>query len=223
MKTNKLTLLTALLLTISIMFTACGGNTEEPTTEPATEPATVEPYILLSDIQYEFYEKEVIGRIVSEDLGIDCDLVFGTSDDCLRVGAGLHKTTSIPGYATPPIIGGHVQTVFEGFSKAEIGKTITISMPYGDYVYEIVEMEVMDKNAFDFAVKDEPTMQAIFYTCYPFGKVNYVKTDRLFLYCDLVEGTRILDDIHYDVSDYTTAADPSNKTSTKTPAKTTNK
>lgn len=213
MKKNKLTFIASLILIFAIVFTACSPSEEEPTTEPSTEPTTVEPYILLSDIQYEFYNKEVIGKVVSEDLGIDCNLVWGTSDDCLRIGAGLHKTSSIPGYATPPIIGGHVQTVFKGFEKAEAGagQTITISMPYGDYVYEIVDMKVMNKDEFDFSIKDEPIMQAIFYTCYPFGKVNYVKTDRLFLYCDLVEGVRILDDVHYDVSDFTTSENPDNK------------
>lgn len=216
MKTNKLALIATLILTISIILTACGRKeVEEPTTVSTTEPATIEPYILLSDIRHEFYEKEVIGRIVSEDLGVDCNLVFGTTDECLSLGAGLHKTSSIPGYATPPIIGGHVLTDFKGFANAEKGKTITISMPYGDYVYEIAKTDVMNKNEFDFSIKEEPIMQAIFYTCYPFGKVNYEKTDRFFLYCDLVEGTRILDDIHYDVSAFTTAATPENKVTSR--------
>lgn len=223
MKTNKLTLIAALILILALMFTACGGTEEKPTTEPTTEPTTVEPYILLSDIQHEFYKKEVMGRIISEDLGIDCNLVYGTTDDCLRLGAGFHTTSSLPGRPTPPIIGGHVQTVFQGFEKAEIGKTITISMPYGDYVYEIVDMKVMNKDEFDFSIKNEPNGQAIFYTCYPFGKVNYVKTDRLFLYCDFIEGVKVLDDINFDVSAYTTAANPDNKVPSRAETKTSTK
>ncbi len=219
-----LSLILILAVSLTVTMTSCKKESEEPTTVPSTtEPTTAEPYILLSDIQHEFYNKEIIGRVVSEDLGIDCNLVWGTSDDCLRIGAGIHKTSSIPGYATPPIIGGHVQTVFKGFANAEKGKTITISMPYGDYVYEIVEMEVMNKNDFDFSIKDEPIMQAIFYTCYPFGKVNYVKTDRLFLYCDLVEGIKILDDIHYDVSAFTTAPTPNSKIPSRGTTNTANK
>ncbi len=116
-----------------------------------------------------------------------------------------------------------MQTVFKGFANAEKGKTITISMPYGDYVYEIVDMEVMNKNDFDFSVKNEPTGQAIFYTCYPFGKVNYVKTDRLFLYCDFIEGVKVLDDINFDVSAFTTTGAPGSKLPTRADTKTTNK
>lgn len=195
---------TCVLIVVAAIVTVVlikNNNKPEPitSTRATTAPSTTEPFLLLSEIKHEFVDREVIGRVESEDLGISCDLVFGTSDDALRLGAGIHKSSSLPGYSTPPIIAGHVQTVFKGFQNAEVGKTITVKMPYGEYVYRIKEIEIMDKNDFSFDVIDEPCMQAIFYTCYPFGKVNYVKTDRMFLYCDYVSGTRILDDVNLPI------------------------
>ena len=195
---------------------------EEPTTVPTTkkETTTEEPTtVLLSyalDKKYhtsEFHVKQVIGNVQSDDLGINCNLVYGSSDECLSFGAGLHKCSSLPGMKTPltpsatcPIIAGHCRTVFEGFSKIDPkngelpkGLTITLDMPYGTYTYEIVKAEVAKASDFKFSDHRasygnfEPDT-AIFYTCYPFGVVNYVKTDRLFITCKLVAGDEVVDD-----------------------------
>ncbi len=189
---------------IAVTFFVKNASKEENTTASpsTTKPvATTSPYVLLSDIDREFHNKQIIGRVVSEDLNVNCNLIFGTTDECLSLGAGLHKTSSIPGYTTPPVIAGHCQTVFKGFKNAEVGDTITVEMPYGDYTYKISEIKIMDKNEFDFAVLREPIKKAIFYTCYPFEKVSYVKTDRMFLYCDYISGDRILDDVNFTVPD----------------------
>ena len=203
-KKNIIIIVAALILVVVAVCVTVFliNNQREP--EPVTQTTTkrvVEPYVLLSDIKHDFRDRETIGRIESEDLGISCNLIFGTSDDALRLGAGFHKTSSLPGYSTPPIIGGHVQTVFKGFQNAEVGKIIKIVMPYGEYVYKIKEIKVMDKDEFSFDIMKVPCKQAIFYTCYPFGKVNYVKTQRMFLYCDYVKGPKLLDDIHYTIPD----------------------
>ena len=209
MKSNKKTIiaLACVVIVIAAVITSVvlikGAKKEEPapsTTQPKSTTAA-DPFLLLSSIKHDFRDKEIIGHIKSEDLGIDCNLVFGTSDDCLRLGAGMHKTSSIPGYSTPPIIGGHVQTVFKGFEKAEVGKTITIQMPYGDYVYKISKIDIVHKDDFDFSIIEQPIKQVIFYTCYPFGKVSYVKTQRMFLYCDYVSGPKLFDDVHFTVPD----------------------
>lgn len=190
----------------------------EPTTikETTTEEPTT---VLLSyalDKKYhtsEFHVKQVMGHIISDDLNLNCNLVYGSSDECLSFGAGLHKCSSLPGMKTPltpsatcPIIAGHCRTVFEGFSKIDPkngklpkGLTITLSMPYGDYTYEIVSTEVAKASDFKFSDHRasfgnfEPDT-AIFYTCYPFGVVNYVKSDRLFITCKLIKGYELVDD-----------------------------
>lgn len=194
----------AIAVTGAVLIRKSTQKKEETTASSTTTTlpvSTTSPYVVLSDINTNFHIKQIIGRIVSNDMGIDCSLVFGTTEECLNIGAGLHRTSSIPGYSTPPIIAGHCLTVFKGFEKAEIGMTITLQMPYGDYTYRISEIKVIDKDEFDFAVIREPINQAIFYTCYPFDHINSPKQDRLFLYCDYVSGKRIVDDIHFTVPD----------------------
>lgn len=194
----------AIAVTGAILIRKSTQKKEETTASSTTTTlpvSTTSPYVVLSDINTNFHIKQIIGRIVSNDMGIDCSLVFGTTEECLNIGAGLHRTSSIPGYSTPPIIAGHCLTVFKGFEKAEIGMTITLQMPYGDYTYRISEIKVIDKDEFDFAVIREPINQAIFYTCYPFDHINSPKQDRLFLYCDYVSGKRIVDDVHFTVPD----------------------
>lgn len=215
---SAIIIIAAIVLAIIVVKHTIG---EEPTTAPtATEATTEEPTtVLLSyalDKKYhtsEFHEKQIMGNVQSDDLGINCNLVYGSSDECLSFGAGLHKCSSLPGMRTPltasatcPIIAGHCRTVFEGFSKIDPksgplpeGLTITLSMPYGDYTYEIVKAEVAKASDFKFSDHRasygnyEPDT-AIFYTCYPFGVVNYVKTDRLFITCKLIEGNEVVDD-----------------------------
>lgn len=174
-------------------------DTTDKSTTTTPTVSTTSPYVVLSDIDTNFHIKQIIGQVVSDDMGINCSLVFGTTEECLNIGAGLHRTSSIPGYSTPPIIAGHCLTVFKGFEKAEIGMTITLKMPYGDYTYRISEIKVIDKDEFDFAVIREPIKQAIFYTCYPFDHINSPKEDRLFLYCDYISGDRIIDDVNFTV------------------------
>ena len=197
---KKIVIVVALVACIAIVVTVIvmvNFKKPEPSPPPTTteKETTTEPFVLLSEIEHEFRTKQIIGRIVSEDLNIDCNLVFGTTNECLNLGAGIHKTSSLPGFYTPPVIAGHCQTVFKGFKNAEIGHKITIEMPYGNYVYEIKEIKIIDKSEFSFSILKEPIDQAIFYTCYPFEKANYTKKLRLFLYCDRVSGDRILDDI----------------------------
>lgn len=187
------------------------SKTETTTEEPAT--------VLLSyvyDKEYhtkEFRPKQIMGRIESEDLNINCNLVYGSGDESLRVGAGLHKCSSLPGMKTPitdsatcPIIAGHCRTVFEGMSaidpaKGELpeGITVTLVMPYGNYTYEIVAAEI--SKAADFRFSDhrasynnfEPDT-LILYTCYPFGVTDFTKSDRLFLTGKLMKGDELVDD-----------------------------
>lgn len=212
---------------VVVYFIDSGKNGVEPTTETTTETTTEEPTTVnlsyVWDKGYhtdEFHVKQVLGRVSSDDLGINCNLVFGTGDECLALGAGLHKCSSLPGLKTPmspsatcPIIAGHCRTVFEGFSKIDPqngplpeGLHITLEMPYGDYTYEIISATVGKASEFKFSDHRasygnfEPDT-CIFYTCYPFGVVNYTKTDRLFMVCKLVEGNELVDDTLVKTSD----------------------
>lgn len=164
----------------------------EPTKPTTTKPAGVK----LSTIDTDYYHGKVIGHITCRRIGLDCDLVYGTTDDDLWKGAGLHEFSSLPGFATTPLIAGHARLCFKGFANAKKGDEITITMPYGTYLYRIRESKVMNRNDFDFNQLNEHNNEAIFYACYPFYKTDYVKQNRIFFYCDLVSGPKVIDDVH---------------------------
>ncbi|MDD5887205.1 MAG: sortase [Oscillospiraceae bacterium] len=159
------------------------------TKKTTTKPADVQ----LSDIHHDFYNGEVIGHVTSRKLGIDCDLVYGTDDGDLMKGAGLHTFSSLPGFATDPLIAGHARLSFSGFANAKKGDEITVTMPYGTYVYRISDIQVMDKWDFSFDTLNRQNHQAIFYACYPFYKTNYTKMKRIFFTCDQIRGPSVKD------------------------------
>lgn len=223
-KKQIIAIIAFLIISISVVVPVVlvKGKTKPVEVTTTTETTTEKlPTIHLSDVyeEYydgktfsEFYAGQVIGHIYSEYLSIDCDLVYGTSDACLSMGAGLHKCSTLPGMKTPqdinstcPIIAGHVQIDFKGLSVIDPattelpeGVTITIQMPYGDYVYEVKRLEIIKNTDFQFrdyraSYGNFTEDTAIFYTCYPFGRVDYVKKDRLFLFCELVSGTELVD------------------------------
>lgn len=162
-----------------------------------TKPTTTKPAeVKLSTIDTDYYHGKAIGHITCKKLGIDCDLVYGTTDNDLWKGAGLHTDSSLPGFATTPLIAGHARLCFKGFANAKEGDEITVTMPYGTYVYKIRESKILNRFDFDFNQLNEQNNEAIFYACYPFYKTNYVKQNRIFFYCDLVSGPKVIDDVH---------------------------
>lgn len=188
----------------------------EPTTitEPTTQGSLFLSEVLASKYgSSEFYVGQVVGRVYSSSLNINCNLIYGTTDACLNLGAGLHQCSSLPGMKTPidefatcPIIAGHCQTVFQGLSKVDpnicsnpYDYTITLVMPYGNYVYQITNLYVANASSFSFPAHRamygnyEPDI-IILYTCYPFGQAGYEKSDRLFITCKLISGNELVDD-----------------------------
>ncbi len=220
-KTNIVTLVLSLFIIVAAIFSTvlliklgASDNTGK-TTAPVTTEKEV-PEVKLSTLDIDFHEKQPLGYIDSEDFDIHCKLIYGTTNESLRLGAGLHKCSTLPGLSTPlnenstcPIIAGHVMSDFQGLKimdpnvfgdEMPTGKTITITMSYGKFTYEITDAVIMKADEFRFNAHRanvgnfEPDT-IIFYTCYPFYRVSYTKTDRLFLTGKLVDKTvKLVDD-----------------------------
>lgn len=168
-------------------------------TNPRKIDLTVDPekddVVYLSKIDHKLSEGKTLGTITSTKLGIDCKLVYGTSDDTLWKGGGLHTNSSLPGFATPGLVAGHARVCFKGFAQAKLGDVITITMPYGTYKYRISQIKIIDESKYRFesdlsVVSD----QFIFYACYPYPKTSYEKFNRIFYYCDRIAGPKVVDD-----------------------------
>ena len=177
-------------------FTANKTKTETES-EIKTQPeAKKEPVnIVTSDPK----EGDVIGCINSPRLGINCLLVYGTTQACLEKGAGIHKTSTFEksDRALCPIFAAHCATYFKGFkaldpAKYELPSNVLIHVRAYDkqYTYRVTRVEVMNKDQFQFpydSYYESAPDTAIFYTCYPFEETNYIKQDRMFIYCELVK------------------------------------
>ena len=221
-KQNRTTFLLSLLIIVSaIFFTVIiikndiKAVNNIPTTSTTTANSSGIEEIKLSGLDTDFHEKQPLGYIDSDDFDIHCKLIYGTTNESLRLGAGMHKCSTLPGLPTPlndnstcPIIAGHVMSDFQGLKimdpnvfKDEMptGKTITITMSYGKFTYEIIDAKIMKADSFKFNEHRASTGSfepdtIIFYTCYPFYRVSYTKTNRLFLTGKIVDQTSIIID-----------------------------
>lgn len=131
---------------------------------------------------------EQLGEVIIDSVGIRMNLYFGDSNYILSIGAGMYNGSALPGYPGLTLIAAHNQKgQFGELEKVAIGDKVTITMSYGNYVYEVKESKVVnckDTTAYDFSVKED---KLILYTCYPMYYIH--STDqRLFLYCDKVSG-----------------------------------
>jgi len=129
-----------------------------------------------------------LGEVTIDRVGIRMNLYFGDSNDVLSIGAGMYAGSSLPGYPGLTLIAAHNgKGQFGELGSVIVGDLVTITMPYGAYIYQVKESKVVnadDTTAYDFSVKDD---KLILYTCYPMY-YSSATNQRLFLYCDKVSG-----------------------------------
>lgn len=196
-----LMVLACLVSAISVFSTQSMAKTSEvlKVSNPNHIDLNVDPekedVVYLSKIDHKLSEGKTLGTISSTKLGINCKLCYGTSDDTLWKGGGLHTNSSLPGFATPGLVAGHARVCFKGFAQAKLGDVITIKMPYGTYKYRISQIKIIRASDYVFEMDlSKITDQFIFYACYPYPKTSYEKYNRIFYYCDRISGPKVIDD-----------------------------
>lgn len=128
-----------------------------------------------------------LGSLSLDGTGVDCTLFYGDADEQLEQGAGLYTGSHLPGQGSLALIGGHTNSFFRGLEKAQIGGSVRLSLFYGEYVYQITDMRIVDAedaSAYDLNASED---QLILYTCYPFG-VLYETPYRYFVYATKLSG-----------------------------------
>ena len=93
----------------------------------------------------------------------------------------MYNGSTIPGYGSTTLIGGHNNTFFNDLKSAQVGGTITITTSYGEYQYEIVDTKVLNYNdpkAYDLTSEED---NVVLYTCYPFDMLG-LTPQRFFVY-----------------------------------------
>lgn len=133
------------------------------------------------------YANLICGRI-----NLNVPVYYGDNDVCLHYGAGQFLGSMLPGFGSPTLIAGHNSTFFAPLKNAKNGDNFDLITNYGIYTYRVSEIKIMNKNLFDKSILSQKNNQLILYTCYPFTPVSGVRTDRLFLFCEMVSGPMVV-------------------------------
>lgn len=129
-----------------------------------------------------------LGTVRVEGTEIDCDLYWGDGNAQFDAGAGCHASDGcvLPGENGTVFVGGHTGTYFADLGSAEVGDRIYLDTDWGNFVYEITEMQVIYETDIDKVRWGAEEPSCILYTCYPFGILTH--TDRRYaVYADPVE------------------------------------
>lgn len=129
-----------------------------------------------------------LGTIRVEGTEIDCDLYWGDDTAQFDAGAGCHAEDGcvLPGENGTVFIGAHTGTFFADLGSAEVGAKIHLQTDWGDFVYEITEMQVIYETDIDKVRWGAEEPSCILYTCYPFGILTHTP-QRYAVYADPVE------------------------------------
>lgn len=148
--------------------------------------------IYLRDITYPKHSQQY-GTLACKELKVDAPVFFGDRNSYLASGAGTYSGSAVPGQGKTILIGAHDTTYFEGLEKVKKGQIFTFTTSYGIYEYKVRETKIYHMDEYDKAYDlDGDKEQLVLYTCYPFGKLNGKKTDRMFVYLDKVKGPGIV-------------------------------
>lgn len=163
-----------------------------PVSEPSEHPQQSTPEvseretIKASSFTFPSYDNQ-FGEIIIEDCQIHAKLFFGDSYMVLKNGVGIYNGSAIPGYGKTILVAGHNNTYFNGLKYAQKGQIIRIRTNYGNYKYEITDMQVKsmnDRSAYDLKAETE---NLILYTCYPFDELGLTPY-RYFVYAKPISG-----------------------------------
>ena len=152
------------------------SDTENKSSKPKETKQTVK----LSEIEFPSYGDQ-FGELIIEDCQINAKLFFGDSDIALNNGVGIYNGSSIPGYGKTILIGGHNNTYLNGLKYAQKGQEILVRTSYGNFKYEITDVQIKDykdESAYDLTADSE---NLILYTCYPFDELG-LTPQRCFVY-----------------------------------------
>ena len=202
-----LVLYLALAPSFSTVFSAAGmffsDNKKDYSTEyenifvPVSENSTLptvtkedkKSYVKNDAVEYPNYGNQ-FGELIIEECGIDNKLFFGDGEVALRNGVGIYNGSFIPGYGGTILVAGHNNTYFNGLKYAIKGQEILIRTSYGNFTYEITDIQIKDykdKSAYDLASNSETL---VLYTCYPFDELG-LTPQRYFVYAKLTSNIEI--------------------------------
>lgn len=147
--------------------------------------------IKISEINFPVYGDQ-FGELIIEDCQVNTKLFFGDGNVALNNGAGIYNGSAIPGYGKTILVAGHNNTYFNGLKYAKKGQQIKIRTSYGNFTYEITDIQVKDQSdssAYNLSANHE---NLILYTCYPFDELG-LTPKRCFVYASPAASNPLID------------------------------
>lgn len=168
-------------------------NSEAKVFAPAQIKEDSQPKTMkLSDVVYPKYGEQY-GLLECKKLKVNAPVYMGDKGSLLTKGAGTYLGSAIPGMGGTVLIGAHDTTYFSGLEKVQKGDTFKFTTGYGVYGYKVTDTKIVNEDNYDNAYDlNSDREQLVLYTCYPFGKLNGTKTDRMFVYLDKTDGPDII-------------------------------
>ena len=120
-------------------------------------------------------------------IDVNLPVYFGDTMEILKKGVGHSSGSYFPGEGGSIIYMGHnSKSVFRRFGELQIGNEITIKANYGEFKYEIYDMQIVEETETDKLPIQENEEKLMIYTCYPFVNIGYT-TQRYVVYANLVK------------------------------------
>ncbi len=122
--------------------TTTPGPTISGETTTTAVPTTLSPEVLQAIAEELVPERgEVLGSIQIPSIGVDKQIIEGTSRDDLRKGPGHYPSTPFPGQAGNAAIAGHRTTYGAPFGDLDLvqpGDQIIVETVFGTFYYEVI-------------------------------------------------------------------------------------
>ena len=120
-------------------------------------------------------------------INVDLPVYFGDTMHILKKGVGHSSGSYFPGEGGSIVYMGHnSKNIFKRFGELEIGDKITIKANYGEFNYEIYDLQIVEeKETYKLPIQENEEKLMI-YTCYPFNNIGYT-TYRYVVYADLIK------------------------------------
>jgi sortase A len=132
-------------------------------------------------------EGKAIGKLSIPRLDSSYVVVKGSDSNDLRKGPGLYDQTPFPGVSGTVAIAGHRTTYgapFRHVDRLDEGDEVTVTMPYGDFRYEVEESKIVDAD--EISVIDRVKHDRLVLTaCHPL----YSAAQRIVVFARLVQTT----------------------------------
>ena len=120
-------------------------------------------------------------------IDVNLPVFFGDSLEILKNGVGHSSGSYFPGEGGSIIYMGHnSKNIFRRFGELQIGDEITVKADYGEFKYEIYDMQIVEETETEKLPIQEDEEKLMVYTCYPFNNIGYA-TQRYVVYANLVK------------------------------------